>query len=108
MTNTTIQNRQARIENIVENFDFQTVTRVVEALNQQGHFDPQQGETLVDAITRKSVDLINTACNTYEDMGTNEMYVCQEGNLQVTIQSREDQHKVSLAYVVDTMETYNS
>ena len=108
MTKTTIQNRQARIENIVENFDYQTVTRVVETLNQQGHFNPQQGETLVEAITRKSVELINTSCDTYEDMGTDEMYVCQEGNLQVTIQSREDQHKASLAYVVDTMETYNS
>lgn len=109
MTNTTIQNRQERITTIVENFDFQTVTKVVEALNQQSRFNPQDGESLTEAIIRKSVDFINLTCDTYEQMNRGEMYVSQDGNLVVTIQTNsEGQHKVSFSYVIDTMETYNS
>jgi len=107
--NTSIQNRQSRISQIVKHFDFQTVSQVVEALNQQYQFDKQEGETLTDAIVRNSVALIERACDEYEQMNTDKMYVHQVGNLQVTIQSRsKTEHKVSLSYVVDTMETYNS
>ena len=107
--NTTISNRQSRISQIVEEFDYQTVTKVVEALNQQYQFEKQEGETLTDAIVRNSVALIERACDEYEQMNTEQMYVHQVGNLQVTIQSRsKTEHKVSLSYVVDTMETYNS
>jgi len=107
--NTSIQNRQSRISKIVKHFDFQTVAQVVEALNQQSQFDKQEGETLVDAIVRNSVSLIEQTCDVYEFMNTDKMFTNQVGNLQVTIQSRSNtDHKVSLSYVIDQMETYNS
>ena len=106
--NTTIQNRQSRINNIIKNFDFKTVKKVIKALNQQDLFDVQPGETLKGAIIRNSVGLINNACDMYEQMNEEGMLVSEMAGLQVTIQSRSNtEHKVSLSYVVDTMETYN-
>ena len=105
--NTTISNRQSRISQIVEEFDYQTVTKVVEALGRQSRFAPATDESLTDAIIRASVNLINETCDMYESNPTTMPMTNAVGGFQVTIMTREDKNKVSLSYVIDEMDTYN-
>lgn len=106
MTNTTITNRQNRINEITNEFDYTTVSKVVELFNQDKRFNVQPNETLVDAIRRYTVDLINQACDEYEVSNTNNDLNYGEGNFQVNVQGRGTDHKVTLSYVIDEMSAY--
>lgn len=106
MTNTTITNRQNRINEITNEFDYLKVSKVVELFNQENRFNTQPNETLVDAIRRYTVELIDKACDSYESQGLVDSLNYAEGNFEVNIQSRDSQHKVSLSYVIDEMSAY--
>lgn len=106
MTNTTITNRQNRINEITNEFDYTTVSKVVELFNQQTRFNTQPDETLVESIRKYTVDLMNRACDSYESNELTENLNYGEGNFQVDIQGYGTDHKVTLSYVIDEMSAY--
>lgn len=105
MTNT-ITNIQNRINEITNEFDYVKVSKVVELFNQENRFNVQPNETLVDAIRRYTVNLINQACESYNSDELLETLNYSDGNFQVDIQHRNSEHKLTLSYVIDEMSTY--
>ena len=105
MTNT-ITNIQNRINEITNEFDYTTVSKVVELFNQEGRFNVQPNDTLVDAIRRYTVNLITQACESYNSDEQLDNLNYSDGNFQVDIQVRNSEHKLTLSYVIDEMSAY--
>jgi hypothetical protein len=102
-----INNPQERIDQVTESFDYETVVKVVKALNRQAMYtswlevspDSFNDQTLKDYTTL----VMNEAFTSYEQDGVTNFGM---GGFIVDIRNHEDNVKVNVAYVIDEMDTY--
>jgi hypothetical protein len=102
-----INNPQERIDQVTESFDYETVVKVVKALNRQAMYtswlevspDSFNVQTLKDYTTV----VMNQAFTSYEQEGVTNFGM---GGFIVDIRNHEDKVNVNVAYVIDEMDAY--
>jgi len=102
-----ISNPQKRIGRVTNNFDYETVAKVVKALNREAMYtswlevspDSFNVQTLKDYTTV----VMNEAFTSYEQEGVTNFGM---GGFIVDIRNHEDKVNVNVAYVIDEMDAY--